>query len=362
MLRRFIYRYFMFVPGMLSALAVIVECPAIALPNLKASNVPDPNLFQPAIVNQSPNSIADYLLGPGDQIEITVFGYDEYAGERTILPDGTISLPVIGRVMASGQTLDQLTQNLTTRLNPLLVEPVVDVKLSRLRPILVTVAGEVHRPGSIQLQGVTPTVANSSGTSPYAPTVSEAITQAGGITRSADIRGITLKRLNAQGQTETITLNLWDTIQSEKGLRDPLLRDGDSIFVPTATSLTTADQQLIARSSYAPKTVRVRVVGEVKKPGEIEITPESSISSAVAIAGGPTDKADLKKVSFIRLNDNGTIEKKELDLNNLTASLQIQESDVVIVPKKRSSSVIDTAASIFTPLGAIGNLLFLLFR
>ena len=97
--------------------------------------------------NIAPNNItpSDYVLGSGDQITVSVFGYEEYTGARTVLPDGTITLPLLGAIPVAGQTTDSLARNLTARLNLLLVDPVVTVSLSIQRPVVVNVAGEVQR-------------------------------------------------------------------------------------------------------------------------------------------------------------------------------------------------------------------------
>jgi protein involved in polysaccharide export with SLBB domain len=74
-------------------------------------------------VNQAVTAQPGYVLGAGDHIVINVFGYEEYTGDRTILPDGTIAIPLIGSIQAAGQTTDQFAQALTARLQPFLVDP-----------------------------------------------------------------------------------------------------------------------------------------------------------------------------------------------------------------------------------------------
>jgi polysaccharide biosynthesis/export protein len=112
----------------------------------------------------------------------------------------------------------------------------------------------------------------------------------------------------------------------------------------------------LARSSFSPATVRVRVVGEVTAPGEVQVPPNSSLSSAVAIAGGPTEDARLRQVAFIRLSPEGTVERQTIDLRDLSDSYQVQDGDVIIVPKRGSASLVDFAGRVFSPLGAILNL------
>ncbi|NJR39813.1 MAG: polysaccharide export protein [Leptolyngbyaceae cyanobacterium CSU_1_4] len=309
----------------------------------------------------SPNSAsstaaqAGYVLGSGDHIVINVFGYEEYTGDRTILPDGTISVPLLGSIRAAGRTTDQLAQELTRRLEPFLVDPAITVSLSILRAVSVNVAGEVLRPGRVQLQGLP-----GAGLTQQLeqPTLSMALTKAGGITQYADIRQVVLKRSSPDGISES-TINLWDAIGSLDAPPEVVLQDGDSIYIPRLMAEdTSVDRRRVAQSSFAPATVRVRVVGEVTQPGEVAVPPNSSVSSAVAIAGGPTQDARLSQVAFVRLNAEGAIERQILDLRNLTDNYQIQDGDVVIVPKRGSSSFIDMAGRVLSPLG----LLFGIFR
>ncbi len=303
------------------------------------------------------SAVSAYLLGPGDELDLRVFGYDEYTGAQIILPDGTITLPIIGKVVAEKQTPEQLTQVISSRLQTLLVDPIVTVRVSRLRPLLVNITGEVQRPGPIQLQGLTgagttTTTGGSVQSTGSIPTVSTAIASVGGITKNADIRGVVLKRLKPSGETVSITLNLWEAIRSANSTPDVLLRDGDTLFVPKATDGSDLDPKLLSRSTLAPKTVRVTVFGEVKSPGEHQVAPDSNISKAVGVAGGPTNVANLAAVAYVRLNANGTIQKQGVDLSNLSDSVQVQDGDVVIVPKTDVSSFTDllqTVTNILNP-------------
>lgn len=343
------------------ALCSLIQVPAIA-------QVPTDGQFpaaQPQVgqfsTEQSIVVPPNYILGPGDQIQIDVFGYEEFTGAKVVLPDGTVSLPVIGTVEAADRTPGVLAQELTTRLNAYLVDPVVTVSLNTLRPVLVNVAGEVQRPGPIQLRSLTTTTVSSSGGTTRAslegvPTVSSALMEAGGVTRDADIRQVVLRRYSPNGNSPTITINLWDALLSESSSRDLVLQDGDSIFVPKLTADSGIDRRLIARSSLAPATVRVRVVGEVTRPGEVQVPPNSSLSSAVAIAGGPTEDAKLSEVAYVRINEAGAVVRENVDLRNLTDNYQIQDGDVIIVPETNSSSGLRLAGRLLGPLNFLRSL------
>lgn len=310
---------------------------------------------------------ATYILNTGDQLEITVLGYEEYTGTKIILPDGTVSLPLVGTVTVAGKTTEQVTAELQQRLNAFLVDPTVAVNLLTLRPVIVTVAGAVMRPGPVELRSIT--TANSLSTQTEAttvsaattsktPTVSAAIVAAGGIMRDADLRKVTIQRRNLDGSiASSPPINLWDAALSTGEMPNLLLQDGDMVSIPRLATSDLTNQREFARSVLAPNTVRVRVVGEVNNPGEVQIPPNSSISSAVASAGGPTTDAKLSQVAFIRPNGNGQIEPQIIDLRSLSDTQQIQEGDLVIVPKRGTASVLDFINRLLPALGFLTLLL-----
>jgi polysaccharide export outer membrane protein len=312
-------------------------------------------------VESKPVPVIDegYILGAGDQIEISVFGYQEFTGAKTVLPDGTISLPVIGSVTAANLTPTQFASELKKRLDPLLVDPSVTVSLSTLRPVVINIAGEVQRPGSIQLRSLTTTTIRGgnglTGGLEGVPTLSAALAEAGGVTQNADIRQVVLRRTLPGGRTQDITVNLWDAIWSDRTPEDLTLRAGDSVFVPKLAVGEKLDRRLIARSRLAPATVKVRVVGEVMRPGEIQISPDSSLSSAIASAGGFGKEAKPDDVQLIRLNDAGQIETRKVNLSRLNDEVQVQEGDVLVVPEKKRSSFLRTLGQVLSPFGSLLN-------
>lgn len=290
------------------------------------------------------NASDDYLLGPGDQIEILVFSYDEFTTKKTILPDGTITLPILGSVQASGFTIEELRAELRQRLASLLVDPAVTVNLVGLRSVVVNVAGEVERPGPIQLDGGDKS------------TLIAALSAAGGVTQYANIRNVTLERTASDGSKVSRSFDLWELLSTNTAPPDFILQDGDSIYITRLSANQTLDSRLVARSSLAPETIRVRVVGEVKRPGEVQVPPDSTLSSAVAIAGGPTEDARMSTVAFIRLNEQGQVEEQVVDLRDLTDSYQVQDGDVIVVPKQDVANILDFAGRVLGPVGGLLNL------
>lgn len=342
------------------AFLLAAQIPSFAQEQLPQSAQPasQPPTFQTGVASSG------YLMGPGDRLKIGVFEYEEFAGEQVILPDGTISMPLVGTVVASERTPDGLALELTERLKPFLKNPIVSVGLSTLRPLRINVAGEVLRPGPLQLTNIigsptaqlTPVVATAGGAPPRTPTVSAALAEAGGVTKDADIRRITLKRFSPDGSAPTMEINLWDAVWSQDAPRDIALRDGDTLYIPKLAPSDTLDRKKIATSSLASRTVRVRVVGEVKKPGEVEVLSNGVVSSAIATAGGPTDKADLGQVLLTRLNSEGQIEKATVNVNDLVDQNQIQQGDVIVVPKSGTSFALDFALALFSPFTGLARL------
>jgi polysaccharide biosynthesis/export protein len=306
-------------------------------------------------------SEADYILGPGDQIQVNVYQETDMTGTHVIAPDGQIRLPLIGPIQAAGQTPDRLGQQLQQRLGKLYRRPIVNISLQQLRPLRIHISGEVRRPGPLQIRNTAyeasgssrdnNTSLNSPNLNSSLPTLSAAIVAAGGVTRNGDISQVALTR---NGVVESI--DLWQGLTTTNAAPDRLLRDGDAIFIAKRPANSPIDPRLIAQSSLAPTTVRVRVIGEVRTPGEVSVTPNSTISSAIAVAGGPTDKARMEEVRLVRLGSDDQITEQRLNLQQLQDQQQVLDGDVVVVPKSRNAKFLDTVNQVFPPLGILFNL------
>jgi polysaccharide biosynthesis/export protein len=358
----------MFLNSIRSLSLIVIALPLIPVIGLAqssplppVSSLVSPQVAAPAISAAANPGILSiptptgYRLGAGDQVDINVFDTPEVSGVRVIAPDGSVTLPLVGKVTAAGQTTDALAQDLRGRLLTWLKNPIVAVNINQFRPLRVSIAGEVRRPGPIQMRNVphdNSRTTEGSIVNPTLPTLSTALIAAGGVTRDGDISQVRLKRGN-----QVKDINLWQGLSSENAPQDELLQDGDAIYIPKMVAGSTIDPRMIAKSTLAPTTVRVRVVGEVKKPGEVDVTPSSTISSAVAIAGGPTDKARMEEVALIRLGADGKVTEQRMNLQTLQDSQQVMDGDVVIVPKSQNSNWIDIAGQVLSPLGVFFNIL-----
>lgn len=297
----------------------------------------------------------NYTLAGGDRIRISVFEVPEYSGEYQIPPGGGINLPLIGTVSLLGLTTEQSADLIAQRYSRYLKRPIISVNLISSRPINITVAGEVTRPGaySLSLQG-------GAGDNPGVqyPTVLAALTTAQGTTQSADLTRVELRRKLGRGPEQVLTLNLREFLRTGALPQDITLRDGDTIYVPMATNLDLADARNLSAASFAADPTRPRtvgVVGEVIRPGTYLVTQGAAegsgtttggptitglptLSRALQLAGGITSQADIRNVVVRRVTRTGGEQNIKVDLWKLLTSgdinqdLIVQDGDTIFFP------------------------------
>ena len=161
--------------------------------------------------------ISQFILGTGDELEITVFRKDDLNQTVRIGPSGKIMYPLIGDIHAEGVSVFQLRDIIRHGLSKYTINPQVSVRIVSVRSKKVIVLGEVNRPGFLQPEA--------------AVTLLEAISQAGGFTRDSEQKSILLIR----GGMETPELRKLDLtkIFKEGDLSDNvLLQSGDIVYVP----------------------------------------------------------------------------------------------------------------------------------
>ena len=183
------------------------------------------------------------------------------------------------------------------------------------KPRTVSIIGEVRRPGSylVSAGGTTGAPGQNGANVVSVANITTAIQLAGGITPQADVRSLKIRRPTRSGTEQTIDINLWQLLQSGDVNQDIIVQDGDTIIVPTATEINVAEATQLATSTFSPTKITVGVVGEVKKPGPVDLVPNSSLNQALLAAGGFNDaRAKSGSVDLIRLNPNGSVTKRRL--------------------------------------------------
>lgn len=355
--------------------------PVVAL-TLFASTVmtcPSPSMAQlPVLQNGRParptrispgQPQTPYTLGAGDRIRIDIFEVPQYSGEYQVLADGSIQLPLIGRLPVEGLTLTQASNVVTAAYNQFLKRPIITLSLLSPRPLNVTVSGEVNRPGSY-----TVTLTGGIGDVPglQYPTISQALQLAEGITLLADVRQIQVSRRSRRGIEQVFTIDFWDLIQRGDVTQDLTLRDGDTIYVPLVDQVNLAEIRQIAASRIGPpldKSRSVGVVGEVLRPGSYVVlagnikteqttTGLPTVSRALELAGGVNSEADLRRILIRRTTKAGG--EKLIDVNlwqllqagDSTQNTVLQDGDTILVPTATDvnpAEVTELAVASFSP-------------
>ncbi len=242
---------------------------------------------------------ADYLLGNGDIIEVTVFGQPTLSVlQIPIGPDGFITLPLVGRVKAAGLTPVKLASGITDLYRKYLRNPMVTVRVVQFRVERVFVMGQVTRPGEYQLQ--------------VGEGILSVLAKAGGLGPRADNRKVVIMR-----GPQTIPIDLNQAFLAEsRGQMTPIL-PGDVIFVPESDR-------------------RVTVLGQVVRPGTYEYLEGQRLSDAIAAAGGLTQLAEPRKAALSRGGENLPIDLAKILAGDVEANLLLQPGDLVVIPEAQN--------------------------
>lgn len=159
----------------------------------------------------------DYIIGPGDVLDISVWKVEELTKMVTVLPDGKIGFPLIGQITAGGKTVDALSSELENKLLKFVPDLNLSVVVQQVNSMLVYVIGRVNNPGRFAL--------NSN------INVLQALAMAGGLNAFAESGKIKVFR-EVQGGTEIIRFDYDDVVRGKDLVQNIMLRRGDVIVVP----------------------------------------------------------------------------------------------------------------------------------
>jgi polysaccharide export outer membrane protein len=164
---------------------------------------------------------ADYALNPGDILQITVWKEDGLDKEILVLPDGTVSFPLVGTLTARGKTVAQLQQEIKTKLATDIPDASVTVVVKTANGNVVDVIGQVNKPGEINTG--------------HRVTVMQALSIAGGVTPYAATGKIKILRHGPDGKETAIVVPYNDIMKGESLDKDVILLPGDVVVVPEAS-------------------------------------------------------------------------------------------------------------------------------
>lgn len=251
----------------------------------------------------SPDAFAQYLIGPGDVLRVTVLGNRELDMDIVVQPDGNISVPLVGDIQAGGKTANALSRTLQTELAPIVRNPLVSVAVKEINSLQIRILGQVKSPGVYKVQGKI--------------SILQALAMAGGQSELADLSEAYLLR-----RGDKIGTNLERLLKQADLSQDVAVLPGDTVVIPATKGL--------GNSIY--------VFGEVRRPGIQLLTKEMTALQALINAGGFTNFASLRNVSIIR----GPDDKKEkirvnvrelLDNPERGRDIPLTSGDVIYVPE-----------------------------
>ncbi len=253
-----------------------------------------------------------YVLGPGDQILIQVVELPEFGTHPyRVDNDGAVGLPLVGRVRASGLTLEQFESQVTTILKKQVIDPHVVASVAEPRSQPVSVIGSVNNPGTRQVQGPTTLFDAIAGAGGLKPEAGNVIT----ITRQADEGPLEIPNATRDPNT-----GVWTASITLRDLVD--LRDSASNI-----AIKPHDQISVSRAPV------VYVIGNVRKAGGFTVSDGRSISTleALSLAEGFAPNASPKHARILRKQGDDKIAREDIPVN-LQKILYGEKKDVELRP------------------------------
>ena len=268
----------------------------------------------------TPANAASLTLGPGDEVDVAVYGAPDLSTHTRVTSDGHVSLPLVGYVRVAGLTSSEAEAAIENQLRQTNVvnDPHVSVFVKEFTSSAVTVVGEVGKPGSYSTLG------------PHR--LFDVIQSAGGLTEKAANRAVITHRGSDASNTFELSKDPAQMAQSNVEVQP-----GDTIVVPTAPI--------------------VYVLGEVGKPGGYALGSGINgvtILRVVAAAGGPTRDASVGKTKMLRKTPNG-LEQIPVPLKKILSAkapdVPLEPDDIIFIPNSRVKEILNGGALI-TTLGA----------
>ena len=291
--------------------------------------------------DQSSSALVDpnYILGPEDVINIEVFNLPELSKTVRVANDGTVTLPLIGRVQAAGLTTEQLRKELADKWGEnYLQDPQVTVFVSEFKAKPVSVIGAVEKPGLYPLTG--------------RRTLIEMLSMAGGFGKRAT---------SAAGRTVLITRKSgFGDLQPVDGMH---VRGPDQIEIDLNRLLYTKDEALNIEMKpldiiSVSKADVVYVTGAVKRPGGfvLEDRPTMTVLQAIAMAEGFTPTSAKKSARILRTNQDGSKTEVPINLSKILSGkgqdTTLAANDILFVPDSTKKIVgqraLDASVSTFS--------------
>lgn len=269
---------------------------------------------------------ADYVIGPQDVLQITVFDVPDLNQTVRVANDGTIGLPLLGRIEASGLTTDQLRDRLETELGKNLVQnPQVSVFVQQYQARPVSIVGAVEKPGLYQITGprsIIEMISLAGGLSKRntgAPGKTVYVTRPGGFGNLKTVPGMTMLAPNKIG------INLKDLLYTQAEGLNIQIEPHDIIAVSKAEVIYVAGSG-------------------VQKPGGFMLEDRDSVTvmQALAMAQGLAPNAARHRARIIHTKPDGSHVEKYIDVEKIIGNKApdpvMAANDILYIPSSRSKA------------------------
>ena len=265
--------------------------------------------FEPSMNLATPQN---YVIGPGDNIKLDIYGASQKSDVYVVSPDGDITVEGFGPIHVSGMSVSRAQAHLRSTLGTRYASSSIKIGLGQTRTITVNIMGEVQAPGTYTLSAFA--------------SVFHALYMAGGISELGTLRNIKVFR---RGSLVTV-VDVYDYILNGKLTGNVRLQDNDVIVVGTYDAM-------------------VSIRGKVKRPMYYEMKKTESIASLLNYAGGFTSDAYKKTVRLIR---NGDIKRKVFTIGEFDfSSFKVQNGDSIGVDSiiARYENMVEVKGAVFRP-------------
>ena len=236
---------------------------------------------------------ADYRLGSGDLVKITVFDHPELKLDTRVDEQGQINFPLVGAIPVAGETAATAQKRIALALDKggFLKNAQVNLLVDKYRSQQVSVLGQVKNPGKYALEAPS--------------TVTDLVAEAGGVTLNGSDNIILIHR-QKNGQAQQVEIDTRALYHDKQFAQDQQVQNGDVIFVPRAPVFY--------------------IYGEVHKPGAFRLERNMTIMQALSVGGGITPRGTQRGIQIRRGGEQG-------QTTSVNASLgeQIRADDVIYV-------------------------------
>ena len=252
----------------------------------------------------------DYVIGPGDELIISVWGRVNERWVVNVSRDGSIYIPKVGMIGVSGVYFKDLNDFIKKEISKYYTDFEINVSLGRLKSIRVYIVGNVFKPGAYTLPGLS--------------TIISALFETGGPSKKGSLRTIELKR---DGKTISV-LDLYDFLLKGDKTKDLKLINDDVIYVPPIGPL-------------------VAIITGVKNPAIYEIKDGDTLYDLIKMAGGFENTAYTKRVSLKRIFENQYTDYADFEITdiekNSDKNIILKDGDVISI---KSVVEFDTSVNI----------------